>query len=81
MIQLVQDEPSTETFTMLGYCYGTSLGGQLTQLLKSETITPTEGLEEEFNQILDNILSEIVRTLEHLQLKDQLNSRFGATKD
>ncbi|MSR10925.1 MAG: DNA primase [Gammaproteobacteria bacterium] len=81
LIQLVRDEPSTETFTMLGYCYGTSLGGQLTQLLKSETITPTEGLEEEFNQILDNILSEIVRTMEHLQLKDQLNSRFGATKD
>lgn len=81
LIQLVQDDPKTETFTMLGYCYGTSLGSQLTQLLKSETITPTEGLEQEFNQILDNILTDIVRTLEHLQLKSQLNSRFGTAKD
>lgn len=81
LIELVQKEPKTETFTLLGYCYGTSLGNQLTQLLKSETITPIEGLEREFNQILDNILSDIVRTLEHLQLKDKLNSRFGALKD
>jgi DNA primase len=79
LIRLVQQAPDTETFTLLGYCYGTSLGTQLTQLLKSETITPTEGLEQEFNQILDNILSDIVRTLERLQLKSQLNSRFGAT--
>ena len=81
LIELVQSEPKTETFTLLGYCYGTSLGSQLTQLLKSETITPTEGLEEEFNQILDNILSDIVHTLDRLQLKSQLNSRFGAAKD
>lgn len=81
LIQLVQREPKTETYTMLGYCYGTSLGSQLTQLLKSETITPTEGLEEEFNQILDSILSDIIRTLDRLQLKSQLNSRFGATKE
>ncbi len=81
LIQLVQTDPKTETFTLLGYCYGTSLGNQLTQLLKSETITPIEGVEREFNQILDNILSDILRTLEHLQLKDRLNSRFGALKD
>ena len=81
LIQLVQKDPKTETFTLLGYCYGTSLGNQLTQLLKSETITPIEGVEREFNQILDNILSDILRTLEHLQLKDRLNSRFGALKD
>jgi len=81
LIQLVKKEPKTETFTMLGYCYGTSLGSQLTQLLKNETITPTEGLEEEFNQILDNILSDIIHTLDRIQLKSQLNSQFGAAKD
>ncbi len=76
---MVQKDPNTETFTMLGYCYGTSLGNQLTQLLTSEKITPTEGVEEEFNQILDNILSDIVKKLELLQLKDELKSKIGAT--
>ena len=66
---------------MLGYCYGTSLGGQLTQLLKDEKITPQEGVEEEFLQILDNILSDIVKKLELLQLKDELKSKVSAPKD
>ena len=79
LIELVRNDPNTETFTMLGYCYGTSLGGQLTHLLKSEKITPTEGVEAEFNQILDSILSDIVKKLNLLQLKDELKSRISGT--
>jgi len=81
LIEMVRKDPNTETFTMLGYCYGTSLGGQLTQLLKDEKITPQEGVEEEFLQILDNILSDIVKKLELLQLKDELKSKVSAPKD
>ena len=77
LIELVQQSPDIETFTLLGYCYGTGLGGQLTQLLKSEKITPTEGVEEEFLQILDSILSDITKKLLLLELKDQLKSRVG----
>ena len=79
LIKLVQKEPHIETITLLGYCYGTSLGGQLTQLLKSEKITPTEGIEEEFHQILDSILSDITQKLELLQLQDKLKSHVDAT--
>jgi hypothetical protein len=78
LIKLVQKEPHIETITLLGYCYGTSLGGQLTQLLKSEKITPTEGIEEEFHQILDSILSDITQKLELLQLQDKLKSHVDA---
>ena len=78
LIKLVQKEPDIETFTLLGYCYGTSLGGQLTQLLKSEKITPTEGIEEEFHQILDSILSDITQKLELLRLQDKLRSHVDA---
>jgi len=78
LIELVQQSPDIETFTLLGYCYGTSLGSQLTQLLKSEKITPTEGVEEEFLQILDSILSDITKKLKLLQLKNQLKSRVDA---
>ncbi len=81
LIRLVQKEPKTETFTLLGYCYGTSLASQLTQLLKSEKITPTEGVEKEFHQILDSILSDIRHKLELLQLKDKLKSHINAASN
>jgi hypothetical protein len=53
----------------------------LTQLLTAEKITPQEGVEDEFLQILDNILSDIVKKLELLQLKNDLKSRLTAPKD
>ena len=81
LIEMVKNDPNTETYTLLGYCYGTNLGSQLTQVLQSERITPQEGLEEEFHHILDNILSDIVKKLELLQLRDELKSRVSATKD
>ena len=81
LIEMVKKDPNTETFTLLGYCYGTSLGGQLTQLLKDEKITPQEGVEDEFLQILDSILSDIVKKLELLQLKHELKSRVSTAKD
>ena len=81
LIEMVQKDPNTETYTLLGYCYGSSLGSQLPQLLKSGRITPQEGIEEEFHQILDSILSDIVKKLELLQLKDELKSRISAAKD
>ena len=75
---MVKRDPETETYTMLGYCYGSTLGKQLTQLLESEKITPTEGLEEEFHHILDKILSNIVKKFELLHLKNQLKSSVDA---
>ncbi|MDA1369844.1 MAG: DNA primase [Proteobacteria bacterium] len=81
LIEMVKNDPNTETYTLLGYCYGTNLGSQLTQVLQSERITPQEGVEEEFHHILDNILSDIVKKLELLQLRDELKSRVSAAKD
>ncbi|PCI52517.1 MAG: DNA primase, partial [Alphaproteobacteria bacterium] len=78
LINMVKRDPETETYTMLGYCYGSTLGKQLTQLLESEKITPTEGLEEEFHHILDKILSNIVKKFELLHLKNQLKSSVDA---
>jgi DNA primase len=74
LIEIVKSDPTTKTFTLLGYCYGTGLGSQLTQFLKEEKITPAEGIEKEFQQIVDNILSDITRKLELAQLKDRLQS-------
>ena len=81
LVEMVKKDPNTEVFTLLGYCYGTSLGSQLTQLLAAEKITPQEGVEKEFLQILDNILSDIAKKLELLQLKDELKSRVFKPKE
>jgi DNA primase len=81
LIEKVQNDPQVETYTLLGYCYGTHLGSQLTQLLQAEKITPQEGLEEEFKQIVDNILSDIQQKLHLLRLKDELKSRVSAANE
>lgn len=78
LIEMVRADPDTDTYKMLGYCYGTSLGNQLTQLMESEKITPTEGVEQEFNQILDSILSDVTRKLDLLKLKSRLKDQFPA---
>ena len=78
LIEKVKQDPQIETYTLLGACYATPLGGQLTQLLKEERITPQEGIEDEFLQILDNILSDIEKKLHILQLKEEANTRVSA---
>lgn len=77
LIEIVQKDPTTKVFTLLGYCYGTTLGNQLTQLLKEEKITPTEGVEGEFGQIIDSIMSDINKKLYRLKINDMLQSKFG----
>lgn len=76
LIELVKAEPDTQTATMLGYCYDSSVASQLTHFLKGEKITPTDGEEREFLQIVDNILLDIQKKLEKQQLKDKLRERF-----
>jgi hypothetical protein len=44
---------------MLGYFYGSPVGNRLNRLMRDEKITPTEGIREEFNQIIDRMLSKI----------------------
>jgi DNA primase len=80
LIEMIQKDPTTDTYTMAGYCYGTTLGHQLPQLLQSEKITPVEGMEQEFTHIIDSILSDIFKKLELLELKDQLKSRVKTSK-
>ena len=77
LIEIVQKDPTTKVFTLLGYCYGTTLGNQLTQLLKEEKITPTEGVEGEFRQIIDSIMSDVNNKLYQLKINNLLKSRFG----
>ena len=47
------------------------------KLLQAEKITPQEGVEAEFTQIIDNILSNISQKLHLSKLKDELKSRVS----
>ncbi|MFT4815184.1 MAG: DNA primase [Pseudohongiellaceae bacterium] len=71
LIDMVKRDPDTDTPTLLGYCSGSPFGNQITRL-KSENITPIEGLEQEFLQILDKILSDAVKKLESQKRREVL---------
>ena len=77
LIEMIQVDPKIDVFALLGYCYGSNLGNQLTRIFRDEKITPTEGVEDEFVQIMDNILSDIHNKLELLRLKTELRSRVS----
>ncbi|MBL4572111.1 MAG: DNA primase [Gammaproteobacteria bacterium] len=72
LIDMVKRDPDTDTPTLLGYCSGSSFGNQITRL-KSENITPIDGLEQEFLQILDKILSDVIKKLESQKLREALS--------
>ena len=75
LIEMIQKDPKTDIFTMLGYCYGSNLGNQFTQIFGDEKITPKEGLQGEFIQIIDNILSDMRRKLDLAKLKTELRAK------
>ena len=78
LIEMVRDDPKTNVYTVLGYCYGSKLGNQFTQIFRDEKITPRDGLEEEFIQIIDNILSDMQKKIELVELRTKLRSKVKA---
>jgi len=75
LVELVEHNPTINTYTMLGHCYGTPLGNQLTQLLKNEKITPMEGVASEFQYLIDTLLAEARKKQFKKQLLEQLKPR------
>jgi len=65
VIALAKKYPSSSTPELLGRIYATPLGSQLTQLLSKEQITPTEGVVQEFNEIINHLLHTQRRRLSH----------------
>lgn len=65
VIALAKKHPSSSTPELLGRIYATPLGSQLTQLLNREQITPTEGVMQEFNEIITHLLDSQRRRKSH----------------
>lgn len=80
LVELVKQDPTTNTYTMLGHCYGTPLGNQLTQLMKKEKITPLEGVSSEFHYLIDSLVSDAQKKQLKKQLMAQLAPRLRSSK-
>lgn len=80
LVELVKQDPTTNTYTMLGHCYGTPLGNQLTQLMKKEKITPLEGISSEFHYLIDSLLFDAQKKQLKKQLMAQLAPRLRSSK-
>ena len=76
LIELTAASPTTNTYTMLGHCYGTPLGNQLTLLMKNEKITPLEGVASEFHYLMESLLADAKKKQFKKQLIEQLKPRL-----
>jgi DNA primase len=65
VIALAKKHPASTTPELLGRIYATPLGSQLTQLLNREQITPAEGIEEEFTDLISHLLETHRRRQSH----------------
>ncbi len=65
VIALAKQHPASSTPELLGRIYATPLGSQLTHLLNREQITPAEGIEQEFREILNYLLEGHRRRQSH----------------
>lgn len=80
LVELVKRDPTTNTYTMLGHCYDTALGNQLTSLMKKEKITPIDGVTSEFHYLIDALLSDAQKKQFKRQLMEQLAPRLRSGK-
>jgi len=79
LIELVRNNPTITTYAMLGHCYGTALGNQLTQLMKNEKITPATGIKGEFTFLIDSIIANAEKVQYKERLIQQLKPRLKAS--
>ncbi len=80
LVELVKRDPTTNTYTMLGHCYGTALGNQLTHLVKNEKITPRDGVSSEFHYLIESLLSDARKKQYKKQLMAELAPRLRGGK-
>ena len=79
VIALAKQYPGSTTPELLGRIYATPAGSQLMQLANREQITPTEGVEAEYSDLINHFLSrqDKKRNLESImqEARDRLNAR------
>jgi DNA primase len=81
VVTLAKKHPASTTPELLGRIYATPLGSQLTQLLNREQITPTEGIEQEFNDIIGHLLKAHHHKLSHHSWIEQARQKLDSRRN
>ncbi len=77
VIELARAWPDSTTTDFMGRIYATAYGSQLTQLLTREQITPEEGIEKEFQEILDKLLKAYRQRQQKTELLSKLRQHHA----
>ena len=77
VIELARAWPDSTTTDFMGRIYATAYGSQLTQLLTREQITPEEGIEKEFQEILDKLLKAYRERQQKTELLSKLRQHHA----
>ena len=80
VIDLAKKHPASSTPELLGRIYATPLGSQLTQLLNREQITPAEGIEQEFNEIIGHLLETHRRRQSHHSTLEEVRQKLQSRR-
>jgi len=81
VISLAKKHQSSSTPELLGRIYATPLGTHLTRLLDREQITPTEGVEQEFREIIDHLLEGQRRRKSHFSAMEEARQKLESRKN
>lgn len=81
LIELVQHTPTIETYTLLGHFYGTTVGNELTQLIKNEKITPHEGVASEFLYLIDTLTADARKKRTKKEIMEQIRPKLKSSQD
>jgi len=77
VIEIARAWPDSSPPELLSRIYATAYGAQLTQLLNREQITPEEGIEDEFRDIIGKLLEQHHAQLRRLALLESLRMRHA----
>jgi DNA primase len=81
LIELVQHTPTIETYTLLGHFYGTTVGNELTQLIKNEKITPHEGVASEFLYLIDTLTADARKKRTKKEIMEKIRPKLKSSQD
>lgn len=81
VIEIAQSSPDSSPPELMSRIYATDYGSHLTELLGREQITPEAGIEDEFRDILQNLLSQYRKSRERSTLLETLRAQHAARNE
>lgn len=81
VIEIARAWPGSSPPELMSRIYATAYGAQMTQLLSREQITPETGIEDEFRDIVQNLMDQYRRSRERAALVAAARTRLAARQN